>query len=838
MSDRGPRAPLALPPRSNPRPSDGNTLPAPLTPLIGREREVDQVGALLRSSDVHLLTLTGPGGAGKTRLSVAAAAAVAGEFGDGVAFVPLASITDHDLVLPTIAQAVGLREAGGPSLRDRLAASLHGRDLLLVIDNFEQVVAAAPVLTDLLASCPSLTMLVTSRAVLHVYGETDFPVPPLGLSPTVSSPSFAEVAASAASRLFVERAQAVEPRFVLTPENAGAVDEICRRLDGLPLAIELAAARVALFTPAGLAARLDRRLPLLTKGARDMPARLRTMRGAIAWSHDLLDADEQAFFQELSVFNGGCTLEAVEIVTSLGSGPAAPTRTVFDLVGSLIDKSLLLPARGDRPDAGGDRFRMLETIREFGGERLEASGAGETTRHRHATWCLALAEEAEQGLRGREQLAWLGRLEDEHDNLRAAVGWTLAALDGGEAAQRLTGALHWFWYLHGHWTEGRRVLEEALARPGPGGRSTARAKALAGAGILAFAQGDYGAASVRLEEAIATSRELEDRAGVAYGLHFLGWAALLHGDYAAGQARLGESVALFREVEESWGLATALCSFGIAAIQTGDEAAPSLVEESLARAQALGDAWGLARALHYAGEVARGEGDDARARALYQESLARYRELGDRNAVAILLHNLGYVAQHEGNASEAGTYFAEGLSLHLEHGDKRGLAHYVAGLAGTATLLGEPERAARLSGAAQALFAATGASTWPVDQREHTRNLAAARRGLSGPAFDAAWDAGQSLSWEQAIAEAAAVAAAAATLPGRPAAEPTEATGLSPRERDVLRLLVEGRSDKEIATALFISRRTASKHVAAILQKLDAPSRMAAATVAVRDGLV
>ncbi|MGH2530666.1 MAG: ATP-binding protein [Thermomicrobiales bacterium] len=583
--------------------------PSPLSSFVGRTRERAALGAMLQRANVRLLTLTGPGGVGKTRLALQVAIDVADAFADGMAFVPLELVTDATRVSFAIAQAFGLREGGGPSLTARLREHLRDRQRLLLVDNFEQVVDAAPFLIELLSACPDVKALVTSRISLRVSGEQEFQVQPLALPDVATPPSAEHVTRFDAITLFVQRAQSVKPDFAVTRDNASSVAEICQRLDGLPLAIELAAARTSVLSPPALLGRLERRLPLLTGGARDVPLRLRTMRDAIAWSYDLLDGHEQAMFRRLAVFAGGFTLEAAEAVRGgQGSGvggqgacdadgadprPPTPNPSVLDGLASLVDKSLV---RLVAPAGGGPRYRILETIREHGLEQLEAHGEETTTRNAHAAYCLALAEEAETHLARAVEPLWLDRLDAEHDNLRGALAW-LAERGAGERLSRLGGALWLYWYYHGHLSEGRRWIEMALDRP-EAVAEPVRAKALLGLGTLAHFQGDDARAHGFLDESLVLSRRQRDPWTTAFALTVLGNVAEDSGDYERAGALFEEARGLFADLDDSVNSAVTIYHLGIVAYGQGDlTGARSLLEQALAQSRHAADPWSTAISL-------------------------------------------------------------------------------------------------------------------------------------------------------------------------------------------------------------------------------------------------
>jgi len=765
-----------------------DSLPVQPTALIGREDEVATIGQLLRRQDVRLVTLAGPGGTGKTRLGIQVASELRDVFVEGIFFVSLAPINDPLLVMPTIAQALGIRDKEGPPLSARLAEVLQQRQVLLLLDNFEQVVGAASQVAELLASCPSLKVLVTSREVLHVRAEYEFAVPPLALPDPAHLPGLATLVRFPSVALFLQRARAVKPEFQLTTTNARAVAEICVRLDGLPLAIELAAARMKLLSPHALLTRLDRRLAMLAGGSRDMPARQQTLRNTIEWSYQLLNAWEQRLFRRLCVFAGGCSLQAAEAVCS---GPDDEAGQVLEGVASLVDKSLL--QRVEQTGEGNEEphFLMLETIREYGLEALVASGEGEVARQAHADYFLQLAEEAEPALKGPLLVDWLERLEREHDNLRAALQW---ALESGKAevALRLGTALERFWVVRGHRNEGLAFLERALA--GSAGVATGvRAKALLAAARLAFVQSHYERGEVLAQESLALFRGLGDRRGIALSLDRLGMAAWRRGDFRAAGVLMEEDLALFREVGDqdrvAWSLFTlgllnnkqgeytracalfeeSLTLFrelgnkrGIAAsltqlagtlfVSQGNQAMIyPLLEEGLALDREVGDKEGMAVSSLLLGWVALKQGDVAIARARVEESLALYREMEHREGIAESLLLLGRVEATRGDHALARALYEESLVMAQEIGDKELIASGLEGLASVVTVLAEPAWAVRLWGTAEALRETIGAPLQPIERADYDQAVAAARDHLGEEVFISAWAEGRTMTAEQVL---------------------------------------------------------------------------------------
>lgn len=859
------------------------TLPRQLTSFVGREREVATVTQLLAA--VPLVTLTGPGGVGKTRLALRVAEGEAGSFEHGACFVSLAHIRNPTLVPPAIAQALEVRFADGPSLPGRLIRYLRHKQLLLILDNFEQVRASAPFIGDVLAACPEVSVLVTSRAPLHLQGEHEYPVPPLALPDPAAVPAVERLAECDAVRLFVQRARSVSPDFALTSGNAAAVAGICHRLDGLPLGIELAAARVKLLPPPALLARSAARLPLLTGGARDLPARHRTLRQAIDWSHGLLGEAEQVLFRRLAVFVGGWTLPDAEAVcageavvggrvgdTSTPLGQRAPSlalraEEVLDVLASLVDNNLVVPAEAIHGEPG---FRMLETIREFALERLAESGEATFINRRHAAYYVAQAAQAAQRLRQPGQMPWLDWLEAEYQNLRAALEWCRAAADGGDAGVqmglRLVAALWWLWYCRCHFEEGRGWLAAFLERPDVAGaagtpgdahRLRAVAEAHCGAGALAFRQSDYDEARRHLDLSVSLWQQIGSKQGLASALIFLGVADFLRGDYSTARTRLDASVRLFREVDDRWGLAYALNPLGRVLLLQGRDlaVARSHFEESLALFRQMQDDWGLQLVLQNLGDLHRQQGSYVAARQYYEHVVRLGGTASDRWIAIQALVGLGRIAQLQGSNTEALLHYREALRLCLELGSNTWVGICLSGLAGVAGALGQLACAARLFGAAHAASGGYAELTIPVDRIEQKRYLAMVRAVLGKADFAAAWAEGQAMTHERAVeyaltlsvpalydATVSPVDRATAGVPGVAADRPHLRAGggidlLTPREREVAALIAQGSSNQDIADALVISRRTADTHVGNILNKLGFNSRAEVATWAVRHGL-
>jgi predicted ATPase len=726
-------------------------IPVQRTAFVGREKEIEAAKELLLRPDVRLVTITGPGGIGKTRLGIEIASAVADHFPGGIHFVALSAVNDPGLLLSVIVQALGLREAGGQSPLELLKKHLQDPSrppMLFLLDNFEHLLQAAPTLADLLAMGPNLKLLVTSRAALHIYGEHEFPVPPLAVPDSRSKPTIYDLSKYPAVALFLQRAGAAKPDFELNEENSSAIIEICSRLDGLPLAIELAAARVKVLSVAAMRTRLASRLQLLTGGARDLPQRQQTLRAAIDWSYDLLSPAEQKLFRRLSVFAGGSTLESVEAVCD---AKADLDLDLLDGMASMVDKSLVQQVTQPH---GESRFTMLETIREYAREKLEASNEEASTRRAHAAYCLVIAEEAatEQGETvGAE---WLENFVREHDNFRAALDW-LTETGDADWGLRLGAALFRFWERLEYLSEGRDWLGKLLKLPAAAASSRARARALFAAGILTAEQGDYLQSEVLIAESRDVSRELGDKQGVAVSLNALAVSARDRGDLALANALSEENLELWREIGDPRAIARAISNLAsVAKLQRDFTRARSLYDECQSLFHQLGDRTGVAWSINYKGDVARDEGDSASARSLYEQALSMFREIGDRWGVAGTLADLGNLAREQRDCATAHALYRESLKVFQELEHRRGIARLLECFACSASIQFQAERSLRLAGAAAALRQNIGAPLTPAEQAKLDTHLDPARYALANTSGATAWLEGWGMPLEKAIEKA------------------------------------------------------------------------------------
>lgn len=737
-------------PSSNPLPGPPANIPVQRTVLIGRDREVEAITDLVLRDGVPLITLTGPGGIGKSRLSLQVAVEVAHCFSGGVHFVPLAGVVDPALVPSVIANALRMRETGRQAAVDGLKEHLQElrQDLLVILDNFEHLIPAATCVAELLAVTPRLTLLVTSRAPLHIYGEREFPVPPLDLPDLQDAVSVAELSRNPSIALFLERAAAVKPNFELTEDNALAVATICTRLDGLPLAIELAAARIKLLSPSAMQTRLESRLQLLTGGAKDLPLRQQTLRGAIDWSYGLLSKSGQALLRRVSVFAGGCTLEGVEAVCNTQQDLDSD---VLDGMASLVDNSLVRQV--DQPE-GESRFVLLDTVREYGLECLAASGEEYASKRAHAAYCLVLAEEYASEISDPGRTDWLKVFELEHDNFRAALAW-LTKTGEADWGLRLGAALFQFWETKEHLTEGRDVLVRLLNLEGSAARTITRARALFAAGVLSGDLGDYPGAQALGEESLEIARELNDMRAVGIALNALAVHLRNRGDIETSRAMLEESLAVWRGLGDQVVVARSVSNLAnVVCLQGQFDLARSLYEECLAIFAELGDRTGMAWSLNYEGDVAHQQGDNAAAHALYQQGLAIFREVGDKWGIAGCLIDLGNLARDQHDYESCHSYYIESMKIFRGLGQKRGIARLLDCLACSATLRSDYECALRLAGAAAAMRRVLGAPLTPTEQTRLEKTLDLARRSVPPNVAAAAWMEGWTSSPDRLIHEA------------------------------------------------------------------------------------
>src|SRR5579863_2856456 len=728
-----------------PRPKN---LPVQRTAFIGRDRETAALRQLLSRAGVHLVTLTGPGGIGKTRLALQVAGEMADQFPGGVCFVALSAIADRGVMVSAVAQAMGVRETGNTPPQEALMEHLGGlsQPMLLLLDNFEHLVSAAPVVAQMLTAGPKLKVVVTSQAPLHIYGEHEFPVPPLALPDPKSIPPLQVLSRLPAIELFVERAQAVKHQFALTKENAPVVAAICSRLDGLPLAIELAAARIKLLSPSAMLTRLESRLSLLTGGARDLPTRQQTLRNTVGWSYGLLNEAEQTLLRRFSVFTGGCTLEALEAVCDTKGDLGLD---MLDGMASLVDKSLAQQVEQVDQET---RFIMLSAIREYALERLAESNDEPATRRAHAAYYLVLAEEGAEDIAAQPE--WLDRYEAEHENFRLAIDYLIKTGDA-EWGMRLGAALFRFWETREHLAEGRDAVTRLLSMEGAASRPKLRARLLFCGAVLAAAQGEYLSARPLFEESLETCVELNDKRGVAVALNALAVNARDRCELTSAASLFEQCAAIWKDLGDSASVARALSNLASVMKMQGEyERASSLYQECLTTFRQVGDAAGAAWTLNYLGDVAREKADLVAAQSYCEQSLSEFRRLHDSWGIASVLSDLASLSCDRGNNAEARRLYGESIKVFQELGHKRGIARALECLAVSAAAQSNAEQSLHWAGAAAALRQQLGVPLTPAEQRRLEKALEFARRTLGNAAGLTAWMEGWAMPVEQAVQEA------------------------------------------------------------------------------------
>ena len=858
-----------------------NNLPTQLTSFIGREKEIAEIQRLLETS--RLVTLTGAGGCGKTRLSLQIAADSLEDFAEGAWFVDLAPLADPALVIQAVASTFRLQERTEHSLETTLKDYLGEKNLLLILDNCEHLIQTCAELSDtLLHACPHFKILATSREALGVAGEMAYHVPSLAVPDPQHLPPIESLSQYDAVRLFIDRAISIQSTFNVNNHNAPAVAQICHRLGGIPLAIELAAARVKVFSAEEIEARLDDRFRLLTGGSRMALPRQQTLRALIDWSFDLLSEPERMLLSRLSVFAGGWTFDAAEFVCVDNLSPQSPSligkgvrglggQDILDLLCHLIDKSLVLAEGHD----GTTRYRMLETIRQYAREKLLESGELDTVQDQHLNFFLLLAEELEPQLRRDRQQEYLDRLEREHDNLRAALEWSLRMHRDGQML-RLGIALFLFWRQRDFWSEARKwykVMLALIAKPEhdamratilavaasiemwtgnlEGAKQWARAclessqmsgerrrqaVALTVLGEVAWEQNEFAEAQMFLEQALALFRQVDDQMGVADALHWLGHLALGQGDHARSRLFFQDSYTRLKDFGDQVSLTLLLSDLGLVSYLQEDYAmARAYSEQDMALCQEIGSKFGMAKTLNLLGDLARCEGDAGRANALYNESYSLFKELGSSQITAAL-HNLAHVYLSQGDGVQAAKLFTRASNEFRELGDEKGITDCVMGLASVAIQMGQPEKGARLFGACEKIKQENGTTWWPANHIAYKRYLSRLHEQLDDASFNAVWNEGRAMTLEQAF-EYALVQPVESAQPIA-AAQPPDPNVLTPREIEVLRLAQAGLSDAKIAEKLVISPRTVNTHLSSIYGKLGVNSRSAATRYALDHKLI